>query len=67
MGKRQLRYTGESERAARENGAKERGADLIEYVMLVALMIFVAMVALRYFSQSASTQYSDISSVIESI
>ena len=39
---------------------KERGASMVEYALLVALIAVVAIAAIRFMGQTVSTQFSDI-------
>jgi Flp pilus assembly pilin Flp len=43
----------------------DRGAGLVEYGLLLALIAVVALVAVKAFGQGVSTQFSTISSAIE--
>ena len=45
----------------------ETGADLVEYVMLIGLLGFVALVSMRAFSSATSKTYDDISTVMSSL
>ena len=38
----------------------DRGASLVEYALLIALIALVAVVAVRFFGGELSTAYSDI-------
>lgn len=42
----------------------QRGATLVEYVLLISLMILVSMGALQFFSTTASERFSEISSSV---
>jgi pilus assembly protein Flp/PilA len=41
---------------------KEKGASMVEYALLVALIAIIAMVALRVMGQTVSTNFSKIAS-----
>jgi pilus assembly protein Flp/PilA len=41
---------------------KQRGASMVEYALLVALIAIIAMVALRVMGQTVSTNFSKIAS-----
>lgn len=47
-----------------EKGRRERGASLVEYALLVALIAVVAIAAVRALGTAVSTQYSSISTQI---
>jgi Flp pilus assembly pilin Flp len=52
--------------AIRQLRADQRGAGMIEYGMMIALIALVALVGLRYFgSEVAGTLYSDSASTIQ--
>jgi pilus assembly protein Flp/PilA len=40
-------------------GARQRGASLVEYALLVALIAVVCVVAVTYFGGATSTSFSD--------
>ena len=42
----------------------ERGASLVEYAFLVALIAVVCLVAIVFFGQSTSTRFSDVASQV---
>jgi Flp pilus assembly pilin Flp len=42
----------------------ERGAGLVEYALLIALIALAAFVAVVFFGSELSTEYSDISNTI---
>lgn len=42
----------------------ERGASLVEYSLLIALIALAAFVAVAFFGSELSTEYSDISNTI---
>lgn len=43
---------------------EERGATLIEYAMLVALIVVIAIAGIRFLGQSVSKQFSGIGSTL---
>lgn len=43
----------------------ERGASLVEYALLVALIAVVCIVAITFLGESASQKFSDVGSAIE--
>ena len=45
----------------------ERGAELIEYVLMVLLVILVGMIAVKFFGQRASAQYSNIVTTVDEV
>jgi pilus assembly protein Flp/PilA len=45
-------------------GQSERGASLVEYALLVALIAVVCIVAIAFLGQSASTRFSNVGSSI---
>jgi Flp pilus assembly pilin Flp len=49
---------------ARAGSAGERGASMVEYGLLLALIGIVAMVAVKAFGSGVSSQFSSISSAI---
>ena len=49
---------------ARLGTASERGAGMVEYGLLLALIAIVAMVAVKAFGSSVSSQFSTISSTV---
>ncbi|HEV3353992.1 MAG TPA: Flp family type IVb pilin [Acidimicrobiales bacterium] len=46
-------------------GQSERGASLVEYALLVALIAVVCIVAIAFLGQSASTRFSRVGSSID--
>jgi len=48
--------------AARLRGHDERGASMVEYGLLLALIAVIAMVAVRALGSSVSTQFSAVTS-----
>jgi pilus assembly protein Flp/PilA len=44
----------------------ERGASLVEYALLVALIAVVCIVAIAFLGQSASTKFSGVGSSVNS-
>lgn len=44
--------------------SEERGASLIEYSLLIALIALAAFVAVAFFGSELSTEYSDISNTM---
>lgn len=44
--------------------SKERGASLVEYGLLVALIAVIAIAAMRLLGQNISTQFSTIASTV---
>ncbi len=48
--------------AARLDGTDERGASMVEYGLLLALIAVIAMVAVRALGGSVSTQFSAVTS-----
>ena len=51
---------------ARVNPKSELGASLVEYALLVALIAVVAIVAVRFLGQSASSKFDSVGSAINS-
>ena len=51
---------------ARINPESELGASLVEYALLVALIAVVAIVAVRFLGQSASSKFNSVGSAINS-
>jgi len=49
---------------ARLGTASERGAGMVEYGLLLALIAVVAMVAVKAFGSGVSSQFSTISSAV---
>ena len=47
-------------------GRSERGASLVEYVLLVALIAVVCIVAIQFLGTSASTKFSSVGSSVNS-
>ncbi|HVE94365.1 MAG TPA: Flp family type IVb pilin [Acidimicrobiales bacterium] len=45
-------------------GRSERGASLVEYVLLVALIAVVCIVAIQFLGTSASTKFSSVGSSV---
>jgi pilus assembly protein Flp/PilA len=45
----------------KNNGKKEKGASLVEYALLVALIAVVAIAGVRALGNSISTQYAGLS------
>ena len=45
-------------------GQSERGASLVEYAFLVALIAVVCLVAIVFFGQSTSTRFSNVASQV---
>jgi pilus assembly protein Flp/PilA len=45
-------------------GADERGASLVEYALLVALIAVICIVAIAFLGQSASSKFSTVGSSI---
>jgi len=45
-------------------GQSERGASLVEYALLVALIAVVCLVAIAFLGQSASTRFSKVGSAV---
>jgi pilus assembly protein Flp/PilA len=45
-------------------GADERGASLVEYALLVALIAVICIVAIAFLGQSASTKFSSVGSSV---
>jgi len=43
---------------------KEKGAGLVEYALLVALIAIIAIAAMRFLGQSISGQFSEIGSTV---
>ena len=56
-----------SGRSGRYRFERETGAQLVEYVLLVVLIIVIAMVAVKFFGQTTSTQYSNIVKSIDDV
>ena len=46
-------------------GRSERGASLVEYALLVALIAVVCIVAIAFLGTSASSRYSNIGSQVQ--
>ena len=46
-------------------GENERGASLVEYALLVALIAVVCIVAIQFLGESASEKFSEIGSGVE--
>jgi pilus assembly protein Flp/PilA len=49
---------------ARLRTAPERGASMVEYGLLLALIAIVAMVAIKAFGSGVSSQFSSIASTV---
>jgi pilus assembly protein Flp/PilA len=49
---------------ARLGRAGERGASMVEYGLLLALIAIIAMVAVKAFGTGVSTQFSSINSAV---
>jgi pilus assembly protein Flp/PilA len=47
-------------------GHSERGASLVEYALLVALIAVVCMVAIAFLGQGASHRFSTVGSAVDS-
>ena len=47
-------------------GADERGASLVEYALLVALIAVICIVAISFLGQSASSKFSSVGSSVGS-
>jgi len=45
-------------------GADERGASLVEYALLVALIAVICIAAITFLGQSASTKFSSVGSSV---
>lgn len=45
-------------------GADDRGASLVEYALLVALIAVICIVAIAFLGQSASTKFSSVGSSV---
>ncbi len=45
-------------------GSDERGASLVEYALLVALIAVICIVAIAFLGQSASTKFSGVGSSV---
>ena len=45
-------------------GQSERGASLVEYALLVALIAVVCLVAIAFLGRSASTRFSNVGSAV---
>lgn len=45
---------------------QERGASMVEYGLLLALVVIVALVAVKAFGTSVSTRFSSVSSSVTS-
>jgi pilus assembly protein Flp/PilA len=45
-------------------GADERGASLVEYALLVALIAVICIVAIAFLGQSASSKFSTVGSSV---
>ncbi|MBV9411588.1 MAG: Flp family type IVb pilin [Acidimicrobiia bacterium] len=45
-------------------GRSERGASLVEYALLVALIAVVCLVAIAFLGRSASTRFSSVGSAV---
>ena len=45
-------------------GRDERGASLVEYALLVALIAVICIVAIAFFVQSTSSRYSNVASQV---
>lgn len=43
---------------------KEKGASLVEYVLLIALIAIICILAMRFLGTRASTQFSSVASQI---
>ena len=48
----------------RLGGTDERGASMVEYGLLLALIAIIAMVAVQAFGAGVSTQFSSITSAV---
>jgi pilus assembly protein Flp/PilA len=48
--------------AARFNGGDERGASMVEYGLLLALIAVIALVAVQALGNSVSTKFSSVTS-----
>jgi pilus assembly protein Flp/PilA len=44
---------------------EERGASLVEYALLVALIAVVCLVAIAFLGRSASTRFSNVGSAVD--
>jgi pilus assembly protein Flp/PilA len=51
---------------ARYGEDSERGASLVEYALLVALIAVVCIVAIQFLGSSASSQFSKVGSAVNS-
>ena len=45
-------------------GTDERGASLVEYALLVALIAVICIVAIAFIGQSASSKFSSVGSAV---
>ncbi len=43
----------------------DRGASLVEYALLVALIAVVCIIAIRFLGQSASDKFSEVGSAVD--
>jgi pilus assembly protein Flp/PilA len=43
----------------------DRGASLVEYALLVALIAVVCIIAIRFLGESASTKFSEVGSAVD--
>ena len=52
------------EKATKKNAKNERGASLVEYALLVALIAVAAIAGIRTLGQNVSTSFSTVNSEI---
>lgn len=52
------------EKATKKNAKNERGASLVEYALLVALIAVAAIAGIRALGESVSTSFSTVNSEI---
>ena len=50
---------------ARFSGKSERGASLVEYALLVALIAVVCIIAITFLGKSANSKFSSVGSSLE--
>ena len=49
-----------------QNNESEKGANLVEYALLIALIAIVCIVALNFLSESVSSTFVEIGSAVKS-
>jgi Flp pilus assembly pilin Flp len=59
-----MTHSPEQDSSEHENEKKERGASLVEYALLLALIAVIALVAVRAVGTRVSTRFSSIQSAL---